>query len=173
MQEQKPISHIVAGLIIGAFMIVYSIALNFMGLMQQQALGWIGYGILIVGIIIFINLYGKSKNNYVGFGGLFGYGFKATAIIALLMAVFLIAFFMLFPEFKDKIMDAAREGMEKRESMTDDQIEQGLSMFEKNFLLFTVGGAVFMYVLLGCVASLIGAGITRKKPFNPLDQTSM
>ena len=128
---------------------------------------------MIVGIIIFINLYGKSKNNYVSFGGLFGYGFKATAIIALLMAVFLIAFFMLFPEFKDKIMDAAREGMEKRENMTDDQIDQGLAMFEKNFLLFTVGGAVFMYVLLGCVASLIGAAITKKKPFNPLDQTSM
>ena len=80
---------------------------------------------------------------------------------------------MLFPEFKDKIMDAAREGMEKRENMTDDQIDQGLAMFEKNFLLFTVGGAVFMYVLLGCVASLIGAAITKKKPFNPLDQTSM
>ena len=63
MNEQKPISHIVAGLIIGAFMIIYSIALNFMGLMQQQALGWIGYGIMIVGLIIFINLYGKSKNN--------------------------------------------------------------------------------------------------------------
>lgn len=173
MQEQKSISHIVAGLIIGAFMIVYSIALNFMGLMQQRTLGWIGYGIMIVGIIIFINLYGKSKNNYVSFGGLFGYGFKATAIIALLMALFLIGFFILFPEFKDKIMESAREGMEEGGNMTDDQIEQGLSMFEKNFLVFTVGGAVVMYVLFGCIASLIGAAITRKKPFNPLDQTGV
>ena len=173
MNQQKPISHIVAGLIIGAFMIVYSLALNFMGLMQQRGLGWVGYGIMIIGIIIFVNLYGKSKNNYVSFGGLFGYGFKTTAIFALLMVLFLIGFFILFPEFKDKIMETAREGMEERENMTDDQIEQGLAMFEKNFLLFTVGGALFMYILLGCIASLIGAAITRKKPFNPLDQTGV
>lgn len=173
MSEQKPVSHIVAGLIIAAIMIVYSIALNFMGLMQNRALGWIGYGILIVGLIVFINMYGKAKDHQVGFGGLFAYGFKATAIIALTLVVFLIAFFMIFPEFKDKIIESSRQAMEEQGKMTDDQIDQGLEMFSKNFMLFMIGGAVFMYILFGAIASLIGAAITKKKPVNPFGQTNM
>jgi len=168
MQEQKPVSHIVAGLIIAAIMVVYSIGLNFMGLMQNRALGWLGYGIMLVGLIVFINMYGKAKNYQVGFGGLFGYGFKTTAIMALVLVIFLICFFMIFPEYKDKIMEAARKGMEEGGKMSDEQIEQGLSMYSKNFMVFTVGGALFMYILLGAIGSLIGAALTKKKPVNPL-----
>ncbi|TAL40716.1 MAG: DUF4199 family protein, partial [Chitinophagaceae bacterium] len=124
MQEQKPVSHIVAGLIIAAIMVVYSIGLNFMGLMQNRALGWLGYGIMLVGLIVFINMYGKAKNYQVGFGGLFGYGFKTTAIMALVLVIFLICFFMIFPEYKDKIMEAARKGMEEGGKMSDEQIER-------------------------------------------------
>ncbi len=80
---------------------------------------------------------------------------------------------MAFPEFKDKIIEAAREGMEKQGKMSDDQIDQGMQMFEKNFILFSSGGALFMYLILGCIASLIGAGITKKQPRNPFDQQTL
>ena len=152
MEEKKPISHIVAGLIIAAILVVYSIALNYLDLSQNKSLGWISYIILIGGLILFINLYGKAKDHQVTFGGLFSYGFKATSIITLIMIIFIVIFFMIFPEFKDKIVDAAREGMEKQGKMTDDQIDQAMGMFERNFILFTGGGALFMYLLLALLA---------------------
>jgi hypothetical protein len=173
MEEKKPVSHIVAGLTIAAILVVYSILLNYMDLSQNQSMGWLSYIILIGGLILFINLYGKAKNNQVTFGNLFSYGFKATAIITLIMIAFIIIFFMAFPEFKDKIVDAAREGMEKQGKMTDDQIDQGLEMFEKNFILFSAGGALFMYLILGAIGSLIGAAITKKQPRNPFDQQAI
>jgi hypothetical protein len=173
MEEKKPVSHIVAGLTIAAILVVYSILLNYMDLSQNQSMGWLSYIILIGGLILFINLYGKAKNNQVTFGNLFSYGFKATAIITLIMIAFIIIFFMAFPEFKDKIVDAAREGMEKQGKMTDDQIDQGLEMFERNFILFSAGGALFMYLILGAIGSLIGAAITKKQPRNPFDQQAI
>ena len=173
MEEKKPISHIVAGLTIAAVLVVYSILLNYMDLSQNQSMGWLSYIILIGGLIVFINLYGKAKDHQVTFGNLFSYGFKATAIITLIMIVFIIIFFMAFPEFKDKIVDAAREGMEKQGKMTDDQIDQGLEMFERNFILFSAGGALFMYLILGAIGSLIGAAITKIQTRNPFDQQAI
>ena len=173
MEEKKPVSHIVAGLTIAAILVVYSILLNYMDLSQNQSMGWLSYIILVGGLILFINLYGKAKNHQVTFGNLFSYGFKATAIITLIMIAFIIIFFLAFPEFKDKIVEAAREGMEKQGKMTDDQIDQGLEMFERNFILFSAGGALFMYLILGAIGSLIGAAITKKQPRNPFDQQAI
>ena len=68
MEEKKPISHFVAGLIIAAILIIYSTLLNYMGLFQNQSLGWVSYFIFIGGLILFTNLYGKAKNNQVTFG---------------------------------------------------------------------------------------------------------
>ena len=170
MEEKKPISHLVAGLIIAAILIIYTTLLNYMGLFQNQSLGWVAYFILIGGLVLFVNLYGKAKNHQVTFGNLFSYGFKATSIITLIMILYIVIFFMAFPEFKDKIVETAREGMEKQGNMTDDQIDQGLEMFERNFILFTGGGALFMYLVLGAIGSLIGAAITKKQPRSPFDQ---
>lgn len=173
MTEQKPISHIVAGLIIAAILVIYSILLNFLDLSQNQSLGWVSYIILIGGLVLFVNLYGKSRNHQVSFGNLFNYGFKATSIITLIMILFIVIFFMVFPEFKDKIVDAAREGMEKQGKMSDDQIDEAMQMFNRNFILFTGGGALFMYLVLGCIGSLLGAAIAKKQPRNPFDQPSL
>lgn len=167
MEQKKPVSHIVAGLIIAAVIVIYSILLNFLGLSQNQALGWIAYLLLIGGLIFFVNQYGKANDYTLSFGQLFNYGFKATSIITLIMILFIVLFFAVFPEFKDKIMEAAREGMEKQGKMSDDQIDQAVEMFNRNFILFTGGGALFMYLLLGAIGSLLGAATTKKRPQNP------
>ena len=170
--ERKPINHFVAGIIIAAIIVIYSMALQFMGLGLKKSLGWLAYLFLIVGLTIFINQYAKAKAYQLTFGNLFSYGFKATAIITLILLVFRLVFFLAFPEFKEKIMESARQGMEDQGKMTDSQIDTAVSMFSKNFLLFTVGIALFMDLIVGCIGSLIGAAVTKKKPFNPLDQQS-
>jgi len=40
----------------------------------------------------------------------------------------------------------------------------------KNFMLIVAGGALFMYLLFGVIASLIGAAVTKKNPRNPMEQ---
>ena len=173
MEQNKPVSHIVAGLIIAAILVIYSILLNFLNLSTNQTLGWVAYLIMIAGLAFFINQYGKARDHQASFGQLFSYGFKATSIITLIMILFIVLFFVLFPEFKDKIMEASREGMEQQGKMSDEQIDEALEMFERNFILFTGGGALFMYLILGAIGSLIGAAITKKRPQNPFEQQSI
>lgn len=171
--QKKPISPIVAGIIIAAVMIILSLAIYFMELYKNQAITWLGYLIMVILLIVFINLYGKARNNEVGFGGLFGYGFKATMIIAVLLPIFSFIFFMMFPEIKEKIFEMTRQGMEEQGKVSDEQIDQTIEMMRKNFTLFFIVLPILFYVFIGCIGSLIGAGITKKNPVNPMTQGGM
>lgn len=172
MEPKKSTSPAIAGLIISAVLIVYSLILQFTNQYQNTVLGFLSYAILFIGLIYFINQYGKSQNNTVGFGGLFGYGFKATAVITLVCVAFMLAYFLAFPEAKEKIIEAARLSAEDS-GQSESQIEEGMKMYEKNFYLFMIGGGIFGYLVMGCIASLIGAAVTKKKPANPIDQLDM
>lgn len=173
MEQQKPISHIAAGLMIAGVMVVYSLILNFLGQSQNQSLGWIAYLLLIVALVFFIRQYGKNYGYSKSFGELFGYGFKITSIVTLIVILFLVIFFSAMPEYKEKIIEASRTAMEEQGKMSDDQIDSALEMFDRNFFLLTAGGALFMYLVIGLIGSLIGAAVTKKRPNNPFDQQSV
>ncbi|MBD0352784.1 MAG: hypothetical protein ICV65_16685, partial [Flavisolibacter sp.] len=84
MEQKKPISHITAGLLIASFLVLFAIIINFLGLNNSAGLGIIQHLLTIGGLIFFINRYGKANNNYLSFGNLFSYGFKATAVYTII-----------------------------------------------------------------------------------------
>jgi uncharacterized membrane protein len=173
MEQKKPVSHLVAGLLIAAIMVVYSLILNFMDLWQNQAMGWLAYLIFIIALIVFINQYGKANDYRLGFGSLFGYGFKITAIVTLIVIIFMVVFFLAFPEYKEKMIETSRQAMEDQGNASDEQIDQAMGMMSRNFMLFAAGGALFGYLIMGCIGSLLGAAITKKKPQSPFEQTTL
>ncbi len=165
--EKKPVTHFTAGIIIAAIMIVYSLILNFADLMGNQALGFVSYLILLAGIIYFVLQYAKSTDHTATFGKLFSFGFKSTAIATLTLLAFQIIFFLVFPEYKEKIMEVARENMVKQGKANEEQIEQGMEMMKRFFWIMVVGGTLFFMLLIGLISSLIGAGIAKKSPNAP------
>ncbi|HWC53823.1 MAG TPA: DUF4199 domain-containing protein [Chitinophagaceae bacterium] len=169
MESKKPISHIVAGLIIAGILIIFSCIVYFSGL-QDSGINWLQYLIIIAGLAIFINLYGKAMNYQPTFGNLFSYGFKTTAFIALIIIAFFVIFFLAFPDVKEKGFDMARQKMEEKGTFTQDQINQAMETFRKMFWIITIGGIMFIYAIVGAIGSLIGAAITKKNPVNPMDQ---
>jgi len=172
MNEQKPISHLIAGLIIGAIMIIFSLVVEFAGLQQVKGIPLIGYGIIMACLILFISIYGKAMNNQVTFGNLFSYGFKTTAVLMLTMILFTIIFFLLFPDIKEKLFESARQKMEEK-IMPEDEIMDKLSIGKKMFWPLTIGSIALVYAVVGAIASLIGAAITKKNLINPIDQLDM
>lgn len=170
MEERKPVTHVTAGLIIAALLVVYSIIVNFMGLTQNQYLGLLQYALIIGGLTYFVNQWGKAHDYTLSFGNLFAYGFKATAVFTIINIVFLIIFFLIFPEMKEKTFEMAREQMEKNPQVTEDQIEQGIDIARRFFWVGLIGGTMFFMILIGAIGSLIGAAITKKRPNNPFDQ---
>lgn len=173
MEERKPITHVTAGLIIAALLVVYSIIVNFMGLTQQKALGLLQYALIIGGLTYFVSQWGKAHNYTLSFGNLFAYGFKATAVFTIINIVFIIIFFLVFPEMKEKTFEIARKQMEDNPNVSEEQIEQGLEIARKFFWVGLVGGTMFFMIVIGAIGSLIGAAVTKKRPNNPLDQLSV
>jgi hypothetical protein len=54
--------------------------------------------------------------------------------------------------------------------MTDEQKEKGIEMVGKFFNISVIGGSLFMNLLFGAIASLIGAAIAKKRPQGPFVQ---
>ena len=69
--EKKPVTHFIAGIIIAAVMIVYSLVLMLMDLSTNQAASFVSYVILLAGVIYFVLQYGKAMDNTLTFGNLF------------------------------------------------------------------------------------------------------
>ena len=170
MEEKKITSHLIKGLIIGLILIVISIVAQFTGLKRDSApIQILSTCILIGGLIWSCWYYGKQKDGFVTFGNVFGHGFKTTAVAAVIVIVFMIIFFLAFPEYKDEAMEEGRRKMEEQGKMSDEQIEQAISIGKRFFLPIAIGSILFFYALIGAVSSLIGAAITKKKPVTPFD----
>lgn len=171
MESKKPISTIVAGLILAFALIVMSSIFSLAGdSTSRPGGGWISYLIIIGGLILFIHLYAKSQNNYVSFGDLFSYGFKTTAMMTLVFLIFIVILAIAFPEMKEKALEAARDEMEGQRRMSDSDIETGMELMEKYFWVFMAGATMLGFLIVGCIGSLIGAAITKKNPKNPMHQ---
>jgi hypothetical protein len=170
MEQTKPLSHVVAGLIIAAAVIVYSIIINFTGNAANASGGMISYLIIILGLAFFVRKHGQDTNYTESFGNLFSYGFKATAVLTILFIVFMILFNLFFPEFKEKAMDIARQRLEDQGRLDEDKIDQSLAIAKKYFWLFAIGGTMLGFIIVGAIGSLIGAAITKKRPNNPFEQ---
>ena len=169
--EKKPLSHIMAGVIIGAVMIVYSMFLQLTDQANNKALGFVSYVIIAALLIVFVLQYGKANDNEKSFSQLFSYGFKASAVAAIISIAFTAIFFIAFPEYQEKIWDNARTEMAKNPQMNEAQIEQGVEIGKKFFWIFLVAGGIFVTMLIGAIGSLIGAGIAKKNPQSPFQQS--
>lgn len=167
--EKKPTSHLTKGLIISLITIVISTVAYFMG---QQNSGWVQFAqtaVLLGGIIWACITYGRERNNQVTFGNVFGHGFKVTAVITCITLVFTILFMLIFPEMKAQALENSRLEMEKNPKFDESSIEQGIAMVDRMFYIFLIGGIILMYLIIGAVASLIGAAVTKKTPVTPFE----
>lgn len=168
--EKKPVSHITAGLIVGAvgitlFLIYYLAGLSF----KTNFYSWIPLLITIGLIIFFVVQYAKANNNNLTFGRLFGYGFRTTIIYTLLMTAFLFIVLYLFPDYKTQYLEVVGNQMDMNNNLNEEQRDVSLKMIEKFFTLTMVGGGLFLNIFMGTIASLIGAAVAKKNPVTPFD----
>lgn len=172
MEQKKPITHITAGLMIAALIVLFAIITNFMGLTESKSLGLVQYVIIIGGLIFFVNQFGKANGYTKSFGDLFAFGFKTTAVFTAIYIVFIILFFLIFPEIKERSLEMARQQMESNGKFSDSEIEQGVQMARKFFWVGVVGGSTLFFIIIGAIGSLLGAAFTKKRPNNPFEQSN-
>jgi hypothetical protein len=169
--EKQITSHIIKGAILGGISILFSIIVYVFNLYAVKELNWISYAIIIGGIIYGNILYANQNGNNVSFGNIFAHGFKTTAVMIVITVVYtLLALKVLFPDMVEKIIEMSRVEMEKNPKLTDEMIEQGITMTRKFFVPFAVGGILIGTGFMGAIASLIGAAVAKKNPIDPFKQ---
>src|SRR5690348_13561802 len=162
----KKNTHVMYGLITAIVMIVIGLIIYVAGLSFKPGMQYVVYIPFLIGIIMNAIAFSKANNADVTFGNIFGSGFKVTAIVTLISIVWSFIFVMIFPEIKDKAMEMAREQMQTK-GLTEEQMDQSIKMAQKFFTTFMIAGILFMYLIVGVIFSLIGAGVAKKKPAMP------
>lgn len=162
--EQTVTTSTTKGIVIALILIIIALATYFLNMNTNTSLQYISYLIFIGGIIWSVNMYGKQIDHNSTFGNYFAHGFKVAAVVTVIMIIYIIIFLYLFPDIKEKAVEAARKSMESKGQMTEEQITTGLGITRKFFMAFAIGGTLLGYLIFGAIAALIGAGITKKNP---------
>jgi hypothetical protein len=152
------------GVIIGIISILYSTAIMISGQIGNQALGYVIYAIIAVGLYMAMNDFKKENQGFMSYGQGLGLGVLKCTIVGLISGFFSFAYMKFIdPTITDQMMKKAIEEMEKK-GLTDDQIEQAMEyskMFMNPGVLFIAGliGTIF----IGFILSLIIAAIVKKE----------
>jgi len=166
--ETKVTTHITKGLILSAISIVFSVVMYVFNLFEYSWLSWVNTAVIMGGLIYGNILYANQNGNNVTFGNLFAHGFKTTAVIIVITTAYtILAFKVLFPDMIDLILEMSRKKMLENPKMTDEMIEQAMSMTKKFFVPFAIGGTILGTGFKGAIASLIGAAVAKKNPIDP------
>jgi len=162
--EKKITSPALKGVIISLILIVFSLIIQFLNLTKNKGFGSIQIIILLAGIIWSAISFSKQMDGNVTFGGLFAHAFKTAAAVTAIMVVYtIISIKFISPETINIALEEARTGMEGK-NLTDDQIDQGLAFTKKFFIPLTAGGILLSFMIMGVVASIIGAAVSKKNP---------
>lgn len=168
--EKKVTSPAVKGIIISLLLIVYALGIQLLDLSKNRGLGAIQF-LLFVGAVIWSGIYyAKQMEGNVTFGNVFSHSFKVTAAIAAIMVVFTaILLKFISPEQLEQGIQEARADMEAK-NMSDDQIDNAINITRKFAFPFAIAGVLIMFMFVGLIASLIGAGVAKKNPRDPFAQ---
>jgi hypothetical protein len=153
------------GVIIGLISIVYSVILYMLNLMFNQALGYAGVIIIIVGLALAMKSY---RDNVLGgvlpFGKAFGFGMLIIVVAALLGAIFTYLLYAVIDTgLGEKLVEFTSEKMLKRgipEAQLDVVLERA-AKFQKPLPMAITG--FITSILGGVVLSLIMAAIFKKE----------
>lgn len=167
--ETKVTSTVVKGLVISLFLIVLSVAAQLLNFDTESWYKWLSTLLLFGAIIYSCILYSNQNNHNVTFGNVFANGFKTTAVITCITILFTVLLFLIMPEMKQHIFDIAAKEAEKA-GATDDIVEKQQAIFKNMFWVFIIGGIMVTYLVVGAIASLIGAAAAKKNPPNPFQQ---
>lgn len=161
---KKNSDYLAKGLMLSLILIVVDLIGGFANIRFETWFRWLPSILAIAMIIVFCIQFGKRETGGVTFGQVFGYGFKISLIVSVLMVVYtLISFAFIFPELTDQILNKTRTDLQAAGKLTDDQIDTQVAMTKKFMQPGIRAIFVFLAVLFfNTIASLLGAAFAKK-----------
>jgi len=159
------------GLILGVLLILFSLLMHIFDVDRESYINSISYLILLGGIIWGSKIY---RDNYSGgfitYGKSFSVGFLVGLFGSILASIFLYIFLMYidpatFEEILENALNKTGDDiLESSPEISDQNLEQALSMVEKFTTRFTITiGVFFMNVISSLILSLIVSIFIKKE----------
>ncbi len=161
----KNISSKYIGLITGAAMALTSLAMFYsfkipaFGEGQKQYIVWTVY---CAGIVACLLAY-KAKDGDHTFKEYFSEGFKTFIVAALIIVVYCFIFFKMNPQIMEKMIAENNALALKDGNHTPPEIADNAASFRKIFIAGVLMTNTVIYLALGALVSVIGAGLLSQK----------
>jgi len=153
----KNLSATYKGLITGTLMILVSIGIYSRQGNFQNNLQYITYLIYIAGIVWTLNDYRKSETENKTFKAYFSQGFKCFIVVTLLMVAFTWIFMKMNPGMTEQMARQTEIELIKTGNKTPQEITDAVANAKKYFIPMLTSIAIFGYLLIGSVITLIAA----------------
>jgi amino acid transporter len=162
--KKKVTSSVMMAVVIALILIVINLVVYFADLWLEMWAAYSGFVLLFIAILVAVIIHGKEKENNVTFGKLFGFGFRTVAGVACIIILYTILFNVLMPEAKEKYLEFFREQTLKQPNATEESADTAVQFVSKGWMLISIISILLWYLIIGCIASLIGAAIAKKQP---------
>jgi hypothetical protein len=119
--------------------------------------------IVLVGVFAACILYSKESGGSLSFGDVFSHGFRTTAVIAFLMALYTFTGIKyIYPPPSPAEMDAAVKAIEQQGNALHQEAKVLALQAAKNRWIIYVSLSIFVSLIPGLIGSLAGAAVTKK-----------
>mgnify|MGYP003343654681 CR=1 FL=1 len=146
------------GLISGICIIILSLVIYYLKGDFNNEAQYTTY-VFYLGTVIYSQyLLFESTPGKLNFGRFFAEGFRTFIVITFLMVVFTWLFIYLHPEIKEEMARRSREDKIKLGNRTPVQIEAEVTEAKKKFITIFTSIAIFGYLMIGSLGSLIEIG---------------
>ncbi len=159
------------GLIVGVLLILWSLIMHIFDINRESYISFISYLILLGGIIWGSKIYRDHySGGFITYGKSFSVGFLVGLFGSILASIFLFIFLKYidpatFAEILENTLNKSELNiLESNPDISDQGLEQALSMVEKFTTQFTIAAGVFiMNVIVSVVFSLITSIFIKKE----------
>jgi Protein of unknown function (DUF4199) len=161
--ETKITSHISKGLVIVAVLIILDLVLQKTGVSLPKGLQYLPTVFLIAGVLFSCIIFARQSGGKLKFGDIFAHGFKTTAVITCLMAVYtFFAVKFIYPPPSAADIEAATKGIEQQGNMMPQEARERATDAAKKMWIMVVPGVIFVSLISGLTGSLAGAALAKK-----------
>lgn len=153
------------GLLTGATMILVSIGIYFYRGSFENNLQYITYALYIAGITWTLLDFRKSGAQPLTFKNLFSQGFRCFVVVTFMMVLFTWLFLLFNPGLKEEMAVQYRGDLQSKGNYTAVEIDEMVGKAKEYFVTMLVSMAVFGYLAIGALVTVIGSGFLSQKKF--------
>lgn len=159
-------SSLMSGIYLGIAMILLSVIFYVSGNPFSKVSQWIGYAIMIAGIVMAQVSYKKALGGTMTYGQALGVGVLTMVFASVLSSIYSFLLYQVIdPSLQEQLRLFTEEQIVKQGRVPEEQLDMAVNMatkFQTPVMMLVMG--IFGGAFMGLILSLITAIFTQKKP---------